>query len=61
MARDQLLHLVKQMNIDPTPPANNKQQGLKSNSRTLFDKSAAKPKPTATWSQEFSRAGRQLP
>ena len=36
MERDQPLHRVKQMNIDPTPPASNKQQGLQANLRTLF-------------------------
>ena len=59
MGRDQPLHLVKQMNIDPTPPANNK-QGLKTNLHTLFNQSAAKTKPIASWSQAFTRAGRRV-
>lgn len=60
MARDQPQHLIKRMNIDPALPANNKQR-VKKNMRTLLNQSGAKPKPTATWSQAFSRVGRQLP
>lgn len=59
MAQDQLLHLIERMNIDPALPANNKR--VKKNMRTLLNQSSAKPKPTATWSQAFSRVGRQLP